>query len=76
VVDPVRTFRLSDDFIAKLDAWALTQDDAPTRSEAIRRLIEIGTAFARVVTLARARELAGEARAQIAEGVNPKGARS
>jgi len=42
VVDPVRTFRLSDDFITKLDAWALTQDDAPTRSKAIRRLVEIG----------------------------------
>jgi hypothetical protein len=25
-----------------LDAWAARQDDAPTRSEAIRRLVEIG----------------------------------
>jgi hypothetical protein len=36
---------------------------------------EIGFGSSRDVTLARARELAGEARAQIAEGVNPKGAR-
>jgi hypothetical protein len=40
--DPSRTFRLSDEFIATLDAWAASQDDAPTRSEAIRRLVELG----------------------------------
>ena len=40
--DPSRTFRLSDDFMAKLDTWAASQDDEPTRSEAIRRLVEIG----------------------------------
>ncbi|WP_375783036.1 tyrosine-type recombinase/integrase [Bradyrhizobium sp. Pha-3] len=36
---------------------------------------ELGFGSARDVSLARARELAGGARAQIAEGVNPKGAR-
>jgi hypothetical protein len=40
--DPVRTMRLSDDFIAKVDAWAADQDDEPGRSEAIRRLVELG----------------------------------
>jgi hypothetical protein len=40
--DPVRTFRLSDEFIAKLDAWALTQEDKPARAEAVRRLVELG----------------------------------
>jgi hypothetical protein len=40
--DPVRTMRLSDEFIAKVDAWASAQDDEPSRSEAIRRLVEIG----------------------------------
>jgi len=40
--DPVRTMRLSDDFIANVDAWAASQDDAPGRSEAFRRLVEIG----------------------------------
>jgi len=39
--DPARTFRLSDEFIATVDAWAARQDDAPSRSEAIRRLVEI-----------------------------------
>jgi len=28
--------------MATLDAWCAHQDDAPTRSEAIRRLVEIG----------------------------------
>jgi hypothetical protein len=40
--DPTRTMRLSDEFMASVDAWAAQQDDAPTRSEAIRRLVEIG----------------------------------
>ena len=40
--NPARTFRLSDEFMAALDAWAAHQEDAPTRSEAIRRLVEIG----------------------------------
>jgi len=34
--------RLSDEFMAKVDAWAAQQDDEPGRSEAIRRLVEIG----------------------------------
>ena len=40
--DPTRTMRLSDEFVAKVDAWAAQQDDEPGRSEAIRRLVEIG----------------------------------
>jgi hypothetical protein len=40
--DPARTIRLSDEFIANVDAWAAAQDDEPGRSEAIRRLVEIG----------------------------------
>jgi predicted transcriptional regulator len=39
---PSRTFRLSDEFMATLDAWAAKQDDQPGRSEAIRRLVELG----------------------------------
>jgi hypothetical protein len=39
---PVRAIRLSDDFLAKVDAWSAKQDDEPGRSEAIRRLVEIG----------------------------------
>jgi hypothetical protein len=40
--DPTRTIRLSDDFIAQVDAWAAQQAEKPGRSEAIRRLVEIG----------------------------------
>jgi hypothetical protein len=40
--DPSRTFRLSDEFMASVDAWAEQQADAAGRSEAIRRLVELG----------------------------------
>jgi hypothetical protein len=39
--DPVRTFRFSDEFMARLDEWAAHQPDTPSRSEAIRRLVDI-----------------------------------
>jgi hypothetical protein len=42
--DPVTAIRLSKDLRANVDAWARTQDDKPGRSEAIRRLVEIGLA--------------------------------
>jgi hypothetical protein len=38
--DASRTFRLSDEFMTKLEAWATA--NGVTRSEAIRRLVEIG----------------------------------
>jgi hypothetical protein len=34
--------RLSDELVANVDAWAARQDDTITRSEAFRRLVEIG----------------------------------
>jgi hypothetical protein len=40
--DPVTAIRLSKELRANVDAWAATQDDEPGRSEAIRRLVEIG----------------------------------
>ncbi len=40
--DPVRAFRLSDEFMTRLDAWIAEQDDLPSRAEAIRRLVELG----------------------------------
>jgi hypothetical protein len=40
--NPVRAIRLSDEFLAAVDAWSSKQDDAPGRSEAIRRLVELG----------------------------------
>jgi hypothetical protein len=40
----VRQFqmRVSDEFIAKIDEWRRLQPDIPGRTEAIRRLVEIG----------------------------------
>jgi hypothetical protein len=40
--NPVRAIRLSDEFLAAVDTWSSKQDDAPGRSEAIRRLVELG----------------------------------
>jgi hypothetical protein len=40
--DPVRAIRLSDEFLSKVDAWSSKQNDKPGRSEAIRRLVELG----------------------------------
>ena len=37
--EPVRAMRLSDEFVAMVDAWAAKQADKPGRSEAIRRLV-------------------------------------
>jgi hypothetical protein len=39
--DPAHTIRLSDEFVANVDAWAEQQQDRPRLSEAIRRLVEI-----------------------------------
>jgi hypothetical protein len=41
-VDPVTAVRLPKATIAAVDAWANQQNDGPGRSEAIRRLVEIG----------------------------------
>lgn len=38
--DPVSAIRLSAELRAEIDAWAETQHDKPSRSEAIRRLVE------------------------------------
>src|SRR5690349_16875733 len=41
-VDPVTAIRLSPEIREAVDAWAAEQKDAPSRSEAIRRLVELG----------------------------------
>jgi hypothetical protein len=41
-VYPVTAVRLPPELGAAVDKWAGSQDDAPTRSEAVRRLVEIG----------------------------------
>jgi hypothetical protein len=40
--DPVTAIRLSVELRANVDKWAAAQDDAPSRSAAIRRLVEQG----------------------------------
>jgi hypothetical protein len=40
--DPSRTIRLSDEFLDNVYHWATQQEDQPSRSEAIRRLVELG----------------------------------
>ncbi|MCK1639592.1 hypothetical protein IVA95_18715 [Bradyrhizobium sp. 157] len=41
-VDPVTAVRLPRELSDAVDTWAANQDDEPVRSEAIRRLVEIG----------------------------------
>jgi hypothetical protein len=36
--------RLQPDLAGRVDGWATSQPDAPTRPEAIRRLVELGLA--------------------------------
>jgi hypothetical protein len=40
--DPHLAFRLPAEMIASVDAWAAHQSDKPSRSEALRRLIDLG----------------------------------
>ncbi len=40
--DPVTAIRLSKALRQTVDKWAEKQDDRPSRSEAIRRLVELG----------------------------------
>jgi hypothetical protein len=40
--DPVTAIRLSKELRETVDKWASKQDDQPGRSEAIRRLVELG----------------------------------
>ena len=40
--NPVAAIRLSEEMWESVDAWAGRQDDTPSRSEAMRRLVELG----------------------------------
>jgi hypothetical protein len=52
------TIRLSDQFVARVDAWAAQQSEEIGRSEAIRRLVEIGLGSAKVARRGRIAKLA------------------
>src|SRR3954454_13228590 len=63
--DPVTAVRLSSEMRENVDAWSARQSDEPGRSEAIRRLVELGLASAqrtgaRTNKAAKASELAGQ----------------
>ena len=45
--DPVTAIRLPEGLRVRVEAWAAKLDDTPSRSEAIRRLVEIGLAGVR-----------------------------
>jgi hypothetical protein len=71
-IDPVRAIRLSDEFIANVDAWAAANDT--NRSDAFRRLVELGltvkakaTPASRPGRMLRATELAAKEIDKIAD---------
>jgi len=58
------TMRMPADLIANIEGWAAGQLDGPTRSEAIRRLVELGLTVktkAKQPAPSRAKELATKA---------------
>ena len=76
--DPVTAIRLSKEMRAAVDGWASKQADEPGRSEAIRRLVELGLkakAAVRPVSKPgrrlRAQELATKAIEKIIDPVAP-----
>jgi len=46
--DPITALRLPPTLLAAVEAWAKKQVDDPNRSEAIRRLVEIGLGSAKI----------------------------
>jgi len=77
-VHPVSAVRLPPEISASVDAWAAKQEDRPGRSEAIRRLVELGLtvkAPARPVSKPdrklRAAELAAKAIDKIGDSAAP-----
>src|SRR4051812_36661309 len=79
---PAPTMRLSDEFIAKVEGWAAEQADEPGRSDAMRRLVELGLT-SEVKTLPsqrlqaaradRAKELAAKTIEKIIDPAAPRG---
>jgi hypothetical protein len=43
--DPAVTIRLPEAVLAKVEHWAMAQEDQPPRSRAISRLVELGLTF-------------------------------
>jgi hypothetical protein len=72
-VHPVTALRLSPALGAEVDKWARSQADGPTRSEAIRRLVELGLKVKTkaAVRADRAKELATKAIEKIIDPAAP-----
>jgi hypothetical protein len=58
----VRAIRLSDVFLDRIDYWATQQQDQPGRSEAMRRLLELGLGSGRKPRLRLSAKNAGKAK--------------
>jgi hypothetical protein len=63
--DPLTALRLPPELTRAIEAWAAQQDDEPNRSEAIRRLVELGLTVKQPTALssktaARAADLAAK----------------
>ena len=75
--DPVTAIRLSDDLRGRVVSWARRQADKPGRSEAIRRLLEMGLASAHPMArrskkaAAKASKLAGQMIDFLSDGSAP-----
>ena len=54
--DPHMTFRLPAETIAAIDAWAAQLPDSPSRSEALRRLLDLGMKAATARRASRKRD--------------------
>jgi hypothetical protein len=46
--DKLFQMRTTADFLRRIDDWRRAQDDLPSRSEAIRRLIELGLEISKI----------------------------
>jgi len=76
--DPVTAIRLPEDLRVRVEAWAAKLNDTPSRSEAIRRLVEMGLASVRPTVAkasgkgaARASKLAGQMIDVLGDGTAP-----
>jgi hypothetical protein len=75
--DPVTAIRLSKEMRARVNAWAAQQPDEPGRSEAIRRLVDLGLTIRETAkqpspaSAARAKELAAKAIERISDPAVP-----
>jgi hypothetical protein len=69
--------RMQPDRLGELDGWSKSQDDAPSRPEAMRRLVELGLSFAQLTKplsaqAAKASDMAAEQIDKLADTSTPE----